>query len=181
MSEIQPIQDENNTNNNNIENDNNNNNENIQTEQTQTEPHKDSKAILANGLYLLLSPVVKECDAKIQEVYYSQKALSDQIDSLSRELDEFNNNAQVPPLLPHIQKLLNARGRLLAVNSKLSLVMSRLEKLSTSINQQQQQALSQQQQLEIQQNTHKSVSDRISSLFSGKKTTPTTSNVQPNN
>ncbi|GAM24750.1 hypothetical protein SAMD00019534_079250 [Acytostelium subglobosum LB1] len=121
----------------------------------------DPRITLGNGLYLLISPVVKECDAKIQEVYQSQKNLSEQIDSLSNQLDQFNSLTQIPTLHPHIQKLLNARGRLLAINSKLTVIMGRMDKLSATVLQQQQQKTS--------------VTDRISGFFksSNKPATPT--------
>jgi len=89
---------------------------------------------LSTGLFNLLSPVVAECDMHIASVVDSQQRLNTQIEDLAKELDHFMTFSQPPPLAPHIQKLLNARNRLVSINTILVSMMGRLERISSSVN-----------------------------------------------
>ena len=90
--------------------------------------------LLAAGLYQLLSPVVEECDARIQEVMDSQSHLSQQIETLAADLDHFMTFTQTPPLAAHLQRLLNARNRLVTINTTLLTIMNRLDKISVGVD-----------------------------------------------
>eukprot|EP00026_Physarum_polycephalum_P016305 Phypoly_transcript_17184.p1 GENE.Phypoly_transcript_17184~~Phypoly_transcript_17184.p1 ORF type:complete len:213 (+),score=67.94 Phypoly_transcript_17184:120-758(+) len=90
--------------------------------------------LLAAGLYQLLSPVVEECDARIQEVMDSQAHLSQQIETLAADLDYFMTFTQTPPLAAHLQRLLNSRNRLVTINTTLLTIMNRLDKISASVD-----------------------------------------------
>lgn len=89
---------------------------------------------LALGLYKLLSPIVEECDAKIQEVMDSQAHLSTQIETLAADLDFFMTFTQTPPLAAHLQRLLNARNRLVTINTTLLTVMTRLDRIAAGVD-----------------------------------------------
>jgi len=90
--------------------------------------------LLAAGLYQLLSPVVEECDARIQEVMDSQAHLSQQIETLAADLDHFMTFTQTPPLAAHLQRLLNARNRLVTINTTLLTIMNRLDRISAGVD-----------------------------------------------
>jgi hypothetical protein len=90
--------------------------------------------LLAAGLYQLLSPVVEECDARIQEVMDSQAHLSQQIETLASDLDYFMTFTQTPPLAAHLQRLLNARNRLVTINTTLLTIMNRLDRISAGVD-----------------------------------------------
>lgn len=90
--------------------------------------------LLAAGLYQLLSPVVEECDARIQEVMDSQAHLSTQIETLAADLDHFMTFTQTPPLAAHLQRLLNARNRLVTINTTLLTIMGRLDRISAGVD-----------------------------------------------
>jgi hypothetical protein len=90
--------------------------------------------LLAAGLYQLLSPVVEECDARIQEVMDSQAHLSQQIETLAADLDHFMTFTQTPPLAAHLQRLLNSRNRLATINTTLLTIMNRLDKIAVGVD-----------------------------------------------
>lgn len=98
-----------------------------------TTPGSDGQ-LLASGLYKLLSPIVEECDARIQEVMDSQTTLSSQIETLAADLDFFMTFTQTPPLAAHLQRLLNARNRLVTINTSLLTIMNRLDKIAAGVD-----------------------------------------------
>ncbi len=92
---------------------------------------------LSTGLYQLLAPIVPDCDARIQEVMDSQANLSNQIETLAADLDTFMTFTQTPPLAAHLQRLLNARNRLVTINTTLLTIMNRLYKIAAGVGAQQ--------------------------------------------
>jgi hypothetical protein len=102
-----------------------------------TEANED---IFAKGLLDLLSPVVLECDERINDVLASQADLSQQIDLLTNgthlvnctntlELQHFMSISTLPTLAPYIQKLSNAKERMDNVNTTLTQINARLDRI----------------------------------------------------
>lgn len=97
-------------------------------------------AVFAQGLIQLLTPVITECDNRVQDVFTSQAELSSQIDVLSeglriqgylthQELAKFMDVSKTPHLTPYVQKLNNARSRMTNINNTLTQINARLENI----------------------------------------------------
>ena len=100
----------------------------------------------AAGIRGFLEPALRSCDQSIMEVLQSQEALSGQIDRLSNgkflvyesvrlrqaAMQTFSGLSTTPPLYTYTKKLTNARRRLFAVNTTLSGVLERLERLANT-------------------------------------------------
>ncbi|KAL6046273.1 hypothetical protein QOT17_022286 [Balamuthia mandrillaris] len=83
----------------------------------------------ARGLVSLLEPTLIECDLRIKAVFNSQRELNGQLDNLSAQLENFAQVSKTPHLSPYIQKLLTAKARMVVINSTLTNVQARLDKL----------------------------------------------------
>eukprot|EP00004_Rigifila_ramosa_P013290 TRINITY_DN2928_c0_g1_i3.p3 TRINITY_DN2928_c0_g1~~TRINITY_DN2928_c0_g1_i3.p3 ORF type:complete len:127 (+),score=28.70 TRINITY_DN2928_c0_g1_i3:43-423(+) len=92
--------------------------------------------VLGEGLHQLFEPIVREMDQKVGEVTHSQTQLLAQIDQLSASLQRFSELAQTPALAPHVQKLANARRRILAVNGSLRTIRARLDGMQQQVAEQ---------------------------------------------
>jgi len=94
---------------------------------------KHNEDILAQGIIQLLTPVVTECDTRVQEVLTSQSELTAQIDLLSEELTKFMDVSKMPHLTPYVQKLNNARTRMSNINATLTQINNRLDNIQKSV------------------------------------------------
>lgn len=93
----------------------------------------DASDYLTKGLLNILQPAVSACDERIQAVYTSQEQLAQQIDVLHAELTVFNEKQQGASVAPYIEKLTSSKNKLNAINSNLTRIVERLERIQLSL------------------------------------------------
>jgi predicted nucleic acid-binding Zn-ribbon protein len=90
---------------------------------------QDAEQLMAEGLTDVLKPIVQECDERLRAVFASQSDLAKQIDALNSEIEKFMDISKTPALHPYVQKLTQAKQRLIAINSTLTKVNTRLDRM----------------------------------------------------
>lgn len=83
----------------------------------------------------MLQPVVVEADGRVQEVFASQQALTEQMNALTLELERLANATNTPLLEPYVRKLNDSRRRVGNVNSTLTAIQERLDRMQASVSQ----------------------------------------------
>ncbi len=96
-------------------------------------PSTDASDYLSRGLLNLLQPAVSACDERIQAVYASQEQLAQQIDVLHSELRAFNEQQQSASVAPYIDKLTSSKLKLNSINTHLTRIVERLERIQLSL------------------------------------------------
>ena len=86
-------------------------------------------------MFELLQPVVVEADGRVQEVFASQQALTEQMNALTLELERLANATNTPLLEPYVRKLNDSRRRVGNVNSTLTAIQERLDRMQASVSQ----------------------------------------------
>jgi len=101
------------------------------TSSTPSSKLREHAEMLAKGLYQVLEPVVVECDVRIQAVFKSQNELSNQIDTLTKELEHFSSISSSPgtALSGPVQTLVKAKQRLTSICATLSTIKERLDRM----------------------------------------------------
>jgi uncharacterized phage infection (PIP) family protein YhgE len=105
----------------------------MQTPQQTQSSASETSDYLTKGLLNILQPAVSACDERIQAVYTSQEQLAQQIDHLHAELTAFNERQQSASVAPYIEKLTSSKNKLNAINSQLTRVVERLERIQLSL------------------------------------------------
>ncbi|PRP85935.1 hypothetical protein PROFUN_06057 [Planoprotostelium fungivorum] len=90
-----------------------------------------SSDVFSEGIFQLLKPIVTECESKMQNVYRSQNELTEQIETLSKELDKFVETSQTSSLIfqQPMQSLQQSKQRLNNINRILGDVRDRLDRM----------------------------------------------------
>eukprot|EP00123_Amoebidium_parasiticum_P012047 comp21080_c0_seq1/m.28408 comp21080_c0_seq1/g.28408 ORF comp21080_c0_seq1/g.28408 comp21080_c0_seq1/m.28408 type:complete len:126 (-) comp21080_c0_seq1:490-867(-) len=92
-------------------------------------------AAIAAGLLSVLLPVAQELDERSTAVGESQVLLATEIDRLTAELEKFLANNRLPGSYEaQLRKLVVMRQRITAVNSTLSTIQQRVDKMVTAID-----------------------------------------------
>jgi len=112
----------------------------VEENKNDTSPNSDeSTQIFADGLLKLLIPIVSETENSMQQVFKSQNELSEQIDTLTKELEKFMLTTQTAPpsMIGPVQTLTRARNKLNNINNTLNNIkerIDRMERMATSDN-----------------------------------------------
>jgi len=94
---------------------------------------QDTEQLMAEGLTDLLKPIVQECDERLRAVFASQSDLAKQIDALNSEIEKFMDISKTPALHPYVQKLTQAKQRLIGINATLTKVNARLDRMQSHV------------------------------------------------
>ncbi|KAG2375194.1 hypothetical protein C9374_010198 [Naegleria lovaniensis] len=84
----------------------------------------------AAGLMRVLEPITTEYDHQIREIQLSQTKLAEQIDNLSKKLDQCKEDAQFINVTPYLQKLANSRKKVINISTTLGHISDRLNRLN---------------------------------------------------
>ncbi|KAF8474284.1 hypothetical protein BDZ91DRAFT_354494 [Kalaharituber pfeilii] len=84
---------------------------------------------LVNGIKTLFDPTIKQTTEKLLQVHKSQLALSDELDRLIAQLQNYLDNSEPPSIRPTVLKLAATSKKLAAVNAALQNIQQRLNKL----------------------------------------------------
>ncbi|KAI9294421.1 hypothetical protein K502DRAFT_324858 [Neoconidiobolus thromboides FSU 785] len=106
-------------------------NEPLNTNENINEADTKSMDDLSQQLIEVMSPVILDLDNRILGVKDSQVKLQMVINRLLEELSTYSAMAHPPKLQNDIDKLINARRRLSSINTTLSIVQDRLDKILT--------------------------------------------------
>lgn len=87
----------------------------------------------SQGLYNALCPAVTACDEQLRNVMASQQELATHIDRLASALKSFNSEIQTPDLSAYVEKLTRAGVRVKKLNSSVTQINARLEKIRASV------------------------------------------------
>ncbi|CAJ0766341.1 13522_t:CDS:2 [Entrophospora sp. SA101] len=82
----------------------------------------------------LFKPLIEEMDSRVVAVKSSQIELNKEIERLTAELQLFVEATKPPQIQTSIQKLIDARKRLLITNQTLKLVHHRIIKMHTQLS-----------------------------------------------
>lgn len=89
---------------------------------------------LTEGLTGLLTPCIVQLEQNVGETQKSQQLLGEQIDKLSMELRRITESTKAPPHIDiYIRKLLNAKRKIIVINSVLQSTQERANKLQDNI------------------------------------------------
>lgn len=90
---------------------------------------------LTEGLIGLLHPTIEQLDERVKSTRVSQLELRQHIDSLAEDLRKVSEEQEVPyDLDGYVKKLLNAKRRVVLVNSILQNTQERLNRINQSIS-----------------------------------------------
>ncbi|XP_064458759.1 SNARE-associated protein Snapin-like [Ornithodoros turicata] len=93
------------------------------------------KDILTEGIIGLLHPTIEQLDERVRSTRISQLELRQHIDSLAEDLKKIAESQQVPyDMDAYIKKLLNAKRKVMLVNSILQNTQERLNRINQSIS-----------------------------------------------
>uniref|UniRef100_A0A6G5ADW0 Biogenesis of lysosome-related organelles complex 1 subunit 7 n=2 Tax=Rhipicephalus microplus TaxID=6941 RepID=A0A6G5ADW0_RHIMP len=89
---------------------------------------------LAEGIIGLLLPTVEQIDERVKSTRISQLELRQHIDTLAEDLRALSEKQQIPyDLDSYVKKLVNAKRRVVLVNSILQNTQERLNRINQSI------------------------------------------------
>ncbi|XP_037559756.1 SNARE-associated protein Snapin-like isoform X2 [Dermacentor silvarum] len=89
---------------------------------------------LVEGIIGLLLPTVEQIDERVKSTRISQLELRQHIDTLAEDLRALSENQQIPyDLDSYVKKLVNAKRRVVLVNSILQNTQERLNRINQSI------------------------------------------------
>ncbi|KAL9658485.1 hypothetical protein ABK040_006025 [Willaertia magna] len=91
---------------------------------------ENSEQAFASGMLEVLEPLAAQYDIKIRDIQLSQTQLSEQIDSLSKQLDQCQQEAQFVDVSPYLVKLTNSRKRVINISTTLGHISDRLARLN---------------------------------------------------
>ncbi|KAF8458010.1 hypothetical protein BGX38DRAFT_1139004 [Terfezia claveryi] len=74
---------------------------------------------LVNGIKTLFDPTIKQTTEKLMQVHKSQLALSDELERLITQLQDYLEHSEPPAIRPTVVKLAQTSKRLAAVNGEL--------------------------------------------------------------
>ncbi|EEC10248.1 SNARE-associated protein snapin, putative, partial [Ixodes scapularis] len=94
-----------------------------------------AQGLLNEGLIGLLHPTIEQLDERVKSTRVSQLELRQHIDSLAEDLRRVSEEQEVPyDLDGYVKKLLNAKRRVVLVNSILQNTQERLNRINQSIS-----------------------------------------------
>ncbi|KAK8758936.1 SNAP associated protein [Amblyomma americanum] len=89
---------------------------------------------ITEGIIGLLLPTVEQIDERVKSTRISQLELRQHIDTLAEDLRVLSENQQIPyDLDSYVKKLVNAKRRVVLVNSILQNTQERLNRINQSI------------------------------------------------
>ncbi|KAI7902602.1 Snapin/Pallidin/Snn1 [Cokeromyces recurvatus] len=88
---------------------------------------------LAQGFESILGPTVLEIDKAIHSVKESQNELGKEIERLIAELELFSEIAESPKLQPCLEKLVDAKKRLITTNTLMTKTNERVERIQKEL------------------------------------------------
>ena len=87
-------------------------------------------SIIFGKLKFIIQPLTTEYDHKVRAIQISQTNLAEQIDRLSKQLDQCKEEAQFVNVTPYLTKLANSRKRIVTISTTLGHISDRLNRLN---------------------------------------------------
>lgn len=80
-----------------------------------------------------MKDLIAEIDIRVNSVTESQSELLNEMERLNAELDLFQTLTDIPPVQECIDSLVAARGQVITLNSRLTEIQARLDRISSRI------------------------------------------------
>ncbi|CEG75545.1 hypothetical protein RMATCC62417_10570 [Rhizopus microsporus] len=89
---------------------------------------------LPQSIQSLFGSVVLEIDQAITSVQVSQKELSQEMDKLTSDLEQFSDIAEPPKLQSCLDKLMESKKRLNSSNALMQQITERVERIQSELS-----------------------------------------------
>ncbi|CAO3700616.1 unnamed protein product [Rhizopus microsporus] len=89
---------------------------------------------LPQSIQSLFGPIVLEIDQAITSVQVSQKELSQEMDKLTSDLEQFSGIAEPPKLQSCLDKLMESKKRLNSSSALMQQITERVERIQSKLS-----------------------------------------------